>query len=162
LNVAVSKAIPALKEAGMQVIHLTGQADEAMMRAAYSEGGIRAFVAAFFHRMEEAYSAADLAIARSGAASLTELSHFSLPSILIPYPFAAEDHQTANAKIFERAEAAVLLQERDATGEVLARTIRSLIDEPARLSQMASRAAALMPRDAAEQVASVILSHTSS
>jgi UDP-N-acetylglucosamine--N-acetylmuramyl-(pentapeptide) pyrophosphoryl-undecaprenol N-acetylglucosamine transferase len=63
--------------------------------------------------MEVAYSAADFCIARSGAASLTELSHFALPSLLVPYPFAAEDHQTFNAKIFERAEAAALLKESD-------------------------------------------------
>ncbi|RZI59912.1 MAG: hypothetical protein EOP94_02285, partial [Zymomonas sp.] len=58
----------------------------------------------FHHRMEEAYSAADLAIARSGAASLTELSHFALPSVLIPYPHAAEDHQTLNAEIFDTSQ----------------------------------------------------------
>jgi UDP-N-acetylglucosamine--N-acetylmuramyl-(pentapeptide) pyrophosphoryl-undecaprenol N-acetylglucosamine transferase len=160
LNLALTHALPALRDAGIQIIHLTGRQDEDRMRAAYAEAGVPASVAAFYHRMEEAYSAADFAIARSGAASLTELSHFALPSILIPYPFAAEDHQTLNAKIFERAGAAVLLPERDATGEVLAQKIRWCLAEPARLSEMSARSAALAPREAAERVAEVILSHT--
>ncbi len=159
LNIAVCRALAAMKAGELQVIHLAGQQDEEMVRAAYAKAGMRAYVAPFFNRMENAYGAADFAIARSGAASLTELSHFSLPSILIPYPFAAEDHQTLNAKIFERAEAGVLLPEREATPEVLAQIIRALLDEPARLAEMSARAGELAPRDAAARVADVILSH---
>jgi len=162
LNVALTRALTELRDHPLQVIHLAGKQDEAMVREAYAEAGIPASVAAFFHRMELAYRAADLAIARSGAASLTELSHFSLPSILIPYPFAAEDHQTLNARIFERAGAAVLLPEREATAEVLGQKIRVLLDEPGRLSEMSVRSAALAPRDAAERVADVILSRATS
>ncbi len=111
INQALIAALPKLAGRSLQIIHLSGSADEGQLRESYSKAGIPAFVAAFHHRMEEAYSAADFAIARSGAASLTELSHFALPAILIPYPFAAEDHQTLNAKIFERAGAAALLSE---------------------------------------------------
>lgn len=161
INMALTKALPALREANLQVIHLAGQQDETMVRAAYASAGVQASVAAFSQRMELAYGAADLAIARSGAASLTELSHFSLPSILIPYPFAAEDHQTLNARIFERAGAAVLLSERDATAEVLAEKIRALLDGT-RLVEMAARAGDLAHRDAAQRVADVILTHAAS
>lgn len=159
LNVAVCNAVAAMKDTDVQVIHLAGQHDEAMVRDAYAEAGVPAFVAPFFHRMEEAYSAADFAIARSGAASLTELSHFALPSILIPYPHAAEDHQTLNARIFERANAGILLPEHEATAEVLSKHIRAFLNEPARLSEMSARAGSLAPRDAAERVADVVLSH---
>jgi UDP-N-acetylglucosamine--N-acetylmuramyl-(pentapeptide) pyrophosphoryl-undecaprenol N-acetylglucosamine transferase len=159
LNVAACKALAAMRDGRIQVIHLAGQQDEGMVRDAYAKAGVPAFVAPFFHRMEEAYSAADFAIARSGAASLTELSHFSLPSILIPYPFAAEDHQTLNARIFERAGAGILLPEREAAPDVLAQHIRSLIDDSTRAVEMSSRASSLAPRDAAERVADVILSH---
>jgi UDP-N-acetylglucosamine--N-acetylmuramyl-(pentapeptide) pyrophosphoryl-undecaprenol N-acetylglucosamine transferase len=107
--------------------------------------------------MEEAYSAADFAIFRSGAASLTELSHFALPAILIPYPFAAEDHQTFNAKIFERAGAATLLQERETSGETLAKKLLWFLEDPQRLSDMSARSASLAPQQAAERVADVIL-----
>ena len=156
LNMAVTKALSAIQGGGIQVIHLAGKGDETLVRDAYARAGVPAFVAPFFHEMERAYSAADFAIARSGAASLTELSHFALPSILIPYPFAAEDHQTLNAKIFERAGAALLLPEREAGAEVLAEKIRTLLDA-SRLASMSEKAGALAQRDAAERVADVIL-----
>ena len=157
LNVALANALAALKDQPVQIIHLTGSADEQMMRDAYALAGIPAFVSAFWHRMAEAYSAADFSIARSGAASLTELSHFALPSILIPYPHAAEDHQTLNAKIFERAGAAALLSEPNTTGDSLAQKIRWFLDDPARLADMSARCTQLAPQHAAERVADVIL-----
>jgi UDP-N-acetylglucosamine--N-acetylmuramyl-(pentapeptide) pyrophosphoryl-undecaprenol N-acetylglucosamine transferase len=156
LNQAIAAALPSLKDL-VQVIHLSGAQDEEMLREAYQRAGIPAFVAAFHHRMEEAYSAADLAVARSGAASLTELSHFAIPSVLLPYPFAAEDHQTLNARIFEQAGAAILLPEHEATPEVLAAKLRWLLDDPARLSEMSERSAKLAPQGAAERVAETIL-----
>jgi UDP-N-acetylglucosamine--N-acetylmuramyl-(pentapeptide) pyrophosphoryl-undecaprenol N-acetylglucosamine transferase len=129
------------------------------MRESYAKAGIPAFTAAFCHQMREAYSAADFVISRSGAASLTELSHFALPGILIPYPFAAEDHQTFNAKIFELAGAATLLQERETTGENLAKKLLWFLDDPARLAEASARSAQLAPHAAAERVADIILKY---
>ena len=63
--------------------------------------------------MEEVYSAADLVVARAGAASLAEFAAFSLPGILIPFPYAADDHQTRNAEIYAYADAAILLKQSD-------------------------------------------------
>ena len=100
-----------------------------------------------------------IAVARSGAASLTELSHFGLPSILIPYPHAAEDHQTLNARIFERGGAALLLPEHTLSGQALAEKLLECLDNPARLSDMSACSARLAPRDAAERVVEIILSH---
>ncbi len=157
INQALISALPKLANRPLQIIHLSGAADEALLRESYAKAGLPAFVAAFHHRMEEAYSAADFTIARSGAASLTELSHFALPGILIPYPFAAEDHQTLNANIFERAGAATLLKERETSGENLAEKLLWFLDDPARLSDMSARSASLAPKQAAERVADVIL-----
>jgi UDP-N-acetylglucosamine--N-acetylmuramyl-(pentapeptide) pyrophosphoryl-undecaprenol N-acetylglucosamine transferase len=159
INTAMTSALEALKALPIQVIHLTGKEDEASAREAYRAASVPAFVAPFWHRMEVAYSAADLAVARSGAASLTELSRFALPSLLIPYPFAAEDHQTLNAKIFERAGAAVLLNESEITPDLLSRKLRLFLDDPAHLSEMSARSAAFAPRDAAERVADVVLAN---
>jgi UDP-N-acetylglucosamine--N-acetylmuramyl-(pentapeptide) pyrophosphoryl-undecaprenol N-acetylglucosamine transferase len=161
INQALINALPALGGKPLQIIHLTGKQDETLMRESYAKAGIPAFVAAFYHRMEEAYAAADFTIARSGAASLTELSHFALPGILIPYPHAAEDHQTFNAKIFERAGAAALLNERETTGETLATKLSWFLDDPARLSEASARSASLAPRDAAGRVADTILKYCS-
>ncbi len=158
INMAVSGAASKLKSHSWQVIHLAGAQDEQAMHAAYQREGVPAAVAAFYHRMEEAYGAADLAIARSGAASLAELSHFGLPAILLPYPFAADDHQTANAQIFVKAGAGVIVKERDATPEALSEKIGSLIGSPARLAEMSQQSRKLAPANAAERVADVLVS----
>jgi UDP-N-acetylglucosamine--N-acetylmuramyl-(pentapeptide) pyrophosphoryl-undecaprenol N-acetylglucosamine transferase len=157
LNRRVIDALPKLKGRAIQAIHLAGSSDVEAVRAAYEAAGIPAHVAAFHHAMQDAYAASDLAIARSGAASLTELSYFGLPSVLIPYPFAADDHQTANAAVFDRARAGILLKESDATGETLAQIISSFLDTPAQLEGMAQRSRQLAPADAATRVAETIL-----
>ena len=156
VNVAMMEAALSLG-AGFQFIHLTGAADEESVRTFYSRSNIPAWVGAFHHSMQEAYGAADLAVARSGAASLTELAHFELPSILIPYPHAAEDHQTFNAAIFSEAGAAVLLPERDASPKRLAGEIRGILDEPKRWKAMREASAGLSVDDAAQRVAQVLL-----
>jgi UDP-N-acetylglucosamine--N-acetylmuramyl-(pentapeptide) pyrophosphoryl-undecaprenol N-acetylglucosamine transferase len=111
--------------------------------------------------MEEVYSAADLVVARAGAASLAEFAGFSLPGILIPFPYAADDHQTRNAEIYARADAAILLNQSDLSGEVLARNIRELMENPQRLQQMAANCARLAPNDAAGRVANTMEKYTS-
>ena len=157
INSAIGNAVPKLKAVSWQAIHLAGAADEQAMHATYAREGVPAAVAAFHHRMEEAYGASDLAIARSGAASLAELSHFGLPAILVPYPFAADDHQTANARIFEKAGAGVLVKESDATPELLSEKIAALIGSPDRLAKMSRQSRRLAPDNAAERVADVVL-----
>ena len=157
INKAVAAALPKLTGRELQAIHFTGKGGEESTRAAYAKAGVPAYVAAFHYGMEEAYGAADMAIARSGAASLTELSHFGLPSVLIPYPFAADDLQTANAQIFDRAEAGVMLKESEATGDLLAQKISSFLDDPELLAAMSQKSRQLAPSQAAERVADTIL-----
>jgi UDP-N-acetylglucosamine--N-acetylmuramyl-(pentapeptide) pyrophosphoryl-undecaprenol N-acetylglucosamine transferase len=160
INQAVIRALPALQGLSLQVIHLSGGRDERLVADNYQRDGIRAFVAPFHHRMEEAYSAADFAVARSGAASLAELSFYALPSILIPFPYAADDHQTRNAEIFTKAGAALLVKEGDLAGDRLARTIRELGGNRETLAVMSEKCAALAPRDAAALVASTMEKYT--
>ncbi len=157
INRALLDALPRLKGAPLQIIHLTGKQDESLLRDAYASAGMPAHVAAFCHRMEEAYSAADFCIARSGAASLTELAHFALPSVLIPYPTAADDHQSFNAKIFDRAGAGILIKESALEGELLAGKLLWMLADPARLSQFSERSAALAQPHAAECVVDSML-----
>lgn len=151
LNQAVVAAASVLKDF-FQIIHFTGKADEAAVRTAYAQRGVSAYVAAFHHQMQEAYSAADLAIARSGAASLSELACFRLPSVLIPFPAAAEDHQTLNAQIFAQAGAALVVTEREISGDSLARTVSGIFNDPSKLAAMAVAAQQLAPADAASLV----------
>jgi UDP-N-acetylglucosamine--N-acetylmuramyl-(pentapeptide) pyrophosphoryl-undecaprenol N-acetylglucosamine transferase len=156
INRAISNALPLLSDHALQIVHLTGSNDEASVRRHYEENGVAAYVAAFCHTMEHVYSAADIAIARSGAASLAELAFYGIPGILIPYPFAAEDHQTLNAEVFARANAAELLKESDATGETLAGKLHEMLTDPERMSAMSARARKLAPEDAAKRVADVV------
>ena len=157
VNMAVMQAAVNLASAGYQFLHITGAADEQAVAAFYRNAGIPAWTAAFHHAMQDAYSAADIAVARSGAASLTELSFFGLPSILIPYPFAAEDHQTCNAKVFSKVGAALLVQEREATGPFLAAEIQRILEDPQGLAKMKEACRALYKGDAAERVAKVLV-----
>lgn len=156
INQAVIRSLPSLRDASLQAIHLSGRRDERLVGDSYLRENIPAFVGAFHHRMEEAYSAADLVIARAGAASLAELSMFSLPAILIPFPYAADDHQTRNAEIFARANAAILLKESDLSPEMLSRKIKELLANPEELRQMSESSARLAAKDAAARIAATI------
>jgi UDP-N-acetylglucosamine--N-acetylmuramyl-(pentapeptide) pyrophosphoryl-undecaprenol N-acetylglucosamine transferase len=153
INQALIKAMSSLQGVPLQVIHLSGSRDARLLEDNYRRENIPAHVAAFHHRMEEVYSAADFAIARAGAASLAELAAFGLPALLVPYPYAADDHQTRNARIFVRGKAALLLKEADLSGELLAQKIRDLLSDPATLGTMSTNAKALAPKDAAILVA---------
>lgn len=156
INEAAIKALPLLKEMPLQVIHLTGPNDDQVAAANYRREEIPAHVAAFCHQMELAYSAADLALSRSGAASLSELSHFGIPSLLIPYPFAAENHQVLNAAIFVREGAAVVVEQGQVSVEIFAREIGALLGDAPRLEAMSRAARSLAPEDAAECVANTV------
>lgn len=156
INQAMIKALPALADAGLQVIHLTGPREEKLVADNYRRLDLPAFVAAFHHRMEEVYSAADLAVARSGAASLAELASFSLPGILIPFPYAADDHQTRNAEIFSGAGAAIVVKESEILDDALARKILEFTSDPELLQKMSRNSGRLSSRDAANAVAQTI------
>ena len=160
INQALIKALPFLQGLPLQVIHLSGARDERLVADNYRRENVPAYIGAFHHQMEEVYSAADLVVARAGAASLAEFAGFSLPGIVIPFPYAADDHQTRNAEIYARADAAILLKQSDLSGELLARSIRELVENPQRLQQMAANCARLAPNDAAGLVANTIEKYT--
>ncbi len=160
INQAIIRSLPSLRDDPLQVIHLAGPRDERLVADNYQREKIPAYVAAFHHAMEEVYSAADLAIARSGAASLSELAVFGLPSILIPFPYAADDHQTKNAEIFAKREAAMIVREAELSGDVLARKIRELIGDSATLRRMSENAGHLAPINAAGRVVDAMEKYT--
>jgi UDP-N-acetylglucosamine--N-acetylmuramyl-(pentapeptide) pyrophosphoryl-undecaprenol N-acetylglucosamine transferase len=153
VNQILFKIVPLLAGRPFQIVHLTGERDDRLAAANYQREGLRHFVAPFHHRMEEAYSAADLVVSRAGAASLSELSHFGLPSVLIPYPFASDDHQSANARVFVDAGAAEMFLESRIVTEPFAALISNLLGDPVRRERMARAAADIMPREAAKNVA---------
>ncbi len=159
INQLLFKVAPLLAGKGIQIIHLTGERDDRLAAANYLREQIPAYVSPFHHKMQESYSAADLVVARAGAASLSELFHFSLPSLLIPYPYAAENHQELNARIAVDAGAAEMFIESSTSADTLAQRIITLLTDDAQRARMASAAGQLAPGDAAAQVATVIETH---
>jgi UDP-N-acetylglucosamine--N-acetylmuramyl-(pentapeptide) pyrophosphoryl-undecaprenol N-acetylglucosamine transferase len=156
LNAAVTAALSLMWEwrDRIQFMHLTGARDEQSAREAYRANGFKAVVMSFCNEMELAYSAADVAVARSGAGTLTELSAFGLPAILVPYPNAAGDHQWHNARQFERAGAAMLL-EQSALSELPA-TLAGLLSDEGRRRRLADAMRALAVSDAAERIVGLL------
>ena len=140
----------------VQFIHLTGQVDVGIAEINYRRQRLTAVVQAFSTEMEHFYSLADVVISRSGAASLTELSHYSLPSVLIPYPAAADDHQSFNARIFEQAGAARILVESKTSPETLYQIVGELLANAPMRKQMADATGKLAGEDAAKRVAEEI------
>src|SRR5271156_4992028 len=129
INELVLKSLPFWhgRRDEVQFIHLTGAADANIAEINYRRQRLTAVVQAFSTEMEHFYSLADVVISRSGAASLTELSHYGLPAILIPFPAAADDHQTCNARIFEQAGAARILVESKTTPETLHQVVAEIL-----------------------------------
>src|SRR5690349_11636616 len=160
INQALIKALPFLQGSPLQVIHLSGTRDERLVADNYRRENVPAYIGAFHHQMEELYSAADLVIARAGAASLAEFAGFSLPGILIPFPYAADDHQTRNAEIYAKLDAAILLKESDLSGELLAHKIGELMQDQQKIAQMAANCSRLAPKDAAGRVATTMEKYT--
>ena len=155
LNKLVRKAAPAWFAAGAWVVHLTGDSDP----DAQSFQHPQYVVLPFYDQMAALFQRADLAISRSGAGTLTELAITHTPSILIPYPFAAEDHQAFNAAVFAEAGAAEVDRQADLTPEVLETQVLMMLKSPDRLQQMAKQTASLAVADSAEQLAQLIRQH---
>jgi UDP-N-acetylglucosamine--N-acetylmuramyl-(pentapeptide) pyrophosphoryl-undecaprenol N-acetylglucosamine transferase len=162
LNAALMAVWPAFHAAHpeWQLLHLTGPADEAEVRAAYAAAGSPAQVVSFTAGMPLALAAADLAVSRAGASTLAELTLLGKPSILLPYPYHRDRHQHANAGVLVDRGAAILLEDRlapDLNAPPLRAALESLA-EPARRRQMAAAAGELGRRTAADDVAEWLLS----
>jgi len=156
INQAVISMLPRFRGGQIQFIHLTGIEDENNVYQCYRDLGLRAFVRAFYPRMEEVYSVADVAVARSGAATLTELSYFNLPAILIPYPFASENHQLLNAEIFAKNSVAEVLEETRTETEALGSLINQFLKDDIKMKSSGDRPRALAPETAANRIAEII------
>jgi UDP-N-acetylglucosamine--N-acetylmuramyl-(pentapeptide) pyrophosphoryl-undecaprenol N-acetylglucosamine transferase len=152
LNELVRVAAPRWLEAGAWIVHLTGEND----RRANELQHPRYFPLPFYDNMAGLLQRADLAVSRSGAGTLTELAIARTPSILVPYPFAAEDHQFYNAKVFADAGAAILYRQEKLTPEILSDVVAEFLRSPDRLAEMARNAENLAVTDSADRLADLI------
>lgn len=157
INELVANSLGRLIEENIQVLHITGPHDYEKMEKAFLANRQAGTVVNFCREIQYAYSAADLAICRAGASSSTELAYYGLPSILIPYPYAADDHQTANAEIFSIPGAAELWKQNELDEDTFADNLIALMNSPEKLARMKQTMLQLAIPDASDQVCDVIL-----
>jgi UDP-N-acetylglucosamine--N-acetylmuramyl-(pentapeptide) pyrophosphoryl-undecaprenol N-acetylglucosamine transferase len=152
VNSAVLDNLERVLGLGLRVIWQAGQADAARIAdAVKGRPKDSIWTGAFIDRMDFAYAAADLAVCRAGATTIAELTRLGKPAILVPYPLAAADHQTLNARAMESAGAAVVIRDAEA-GEKLAAAIGGML-AAGRLVEMAKAGAAIGKPGAAAEIA---------
>lgn len=120
-------------------------------------GGAVTSLVSFFDRMDHAYAAADVMLSRAGAGTVAELAVVGLPSVLVPYPYAPDDHQAVNAGVLVSAGAAVMVRDAEATAARIGPMIEDLIDHPEKLRAMSEAAAKVARPRAAEELADWVL-----
>tara|TARA_Y100000588_G_scaffold367753_1_gene434831 strand:+ start:47 stop:1189 length:1143 start_codon:yes stop_codon:yes gene_type:complete len=141
INMAVPEAINLLsQDLPMEVIHDTGENDFDVVNEKYIDFGIDAEVTSFNSNIEKAYEWADLLIGRAGAMTVSETSAIGLPSILIPFPYALDNHQLFNAQFLEKKGGALIIKDKDLNPKVLAAKIQSIFKEQGKLEGMSNAA----------------------
>jgi UDP-N-acetylglucosamine--N-acetylmuramyl-(pentapeptide) pyrophosphoryl-undecaprenol N-acetylglucosamine transferase len=150
--------LPALlKKFPSLTLHLqTGRKDYAVVSETFKPFGTRVRVSAFIENMNQAYRKATLVVARAGATTLAELAVCGIPAILIPFPYAANDHQTLNARVFSNKNAAILLPQSRATDARFEETIAGLLEDRKKRRTMAENMRAAGRSEAADVIAEVL------
>jgi UDP-N-acetylglucosamine--N-acetylmuramyl-(pentapeptide) pyrophosphoryl-undecaprenol N-acetylglucosamine transferase len=145
INTAVFDSLPHLAKIKdkLKIIHQTGSADVDSLAAHYRSHGMDADVLPFIMDMARAFRSADLIICRAGATSIAEITASGKAAILIPFPYAANDHQTKNAEALVAAGAAVMIPEKEISGKILAETIEKFFLHPDLIREMEARSASL-------------------
>jgi UDP-N-acetylglucosamine--N-acetylmuramyl-(pentapeptide) pyrophosphoryl-undecaprenol N-acetylglucosamine transferase len=154
LNVEVLKALPPLTahRDRLRFLHLTGDADLDLVESGYQEAEITAEAAAFTPEVADWMARAHLLVCRAGASTLAELTARGRAALLVPYPFAANNHQEANARFLENAGAGTLILNKHFTGELLADTILQFLAQPERLLGMEAASLRLAKPNAAREI----------
>ena len=158
LNETVVASLPLLRveRDRLRFIHQTGERDYNVVCKAYKDQGFSAEVSSFIEDLPGAYARADFVVSRAGATALAELAAAGKAALLVPFPAATDQHQMENARVFERAGAAVVIDQGSLTPERLVREVHGLLDEPRRLVAMEGRARSLAHPDAAARIADMI------
>jgi len=144
----------------MRVIHQTGRDDEEMVAQAYETLGIEHEVAPFFSDMAALYRQADILVSRAGATTLAEIGVVGKPAILIPYPFAADNHQVKNGRYYSESGAAVMFEQDEIDPVRLAEEILAIAGDEARYQSMARSMKALGQTDAARRIVEICMELT--
>ena len=158
LNDLVVAAAPALAAIpGLHLIHLAGDDDRERVTGAYAAVGLSAEVFGFYRDMPGLYERVDLAITRAGATTVAELCAAGIGALYIPLPWAAEDHQTANARSIERIGGALVLPQATTGAEALAAAVARLVEDRSAVRSLGEQAHTLARPQAADAVADLVL-----
>lgn len=148
----------------LQILHITGQTDynnmiHALMseEISFNDASSGQMIVPYLHEMPKALAAANLVVSRAGAIGLAELTLRGIPAILIPYPYASENHQEINARALEKNGAAVVIRDSELTGDMLSAKIQELISDPEKLRGMADSSVAMGHPHAADQIADIAI-----
>ena len=158
INRAVIDSLDALSDwkTHLRFVHQAGERHLEEVRRVYAEKSFDADVRVFFNDFHQQYAAADLIISRAGATTVAEIKAAGRAAVLVPFPFAADDHQTENAKAMAEENAAILISNAELTGRRLADIIRQLIGNPERLKEMETNARRIAILDAEERIVNLV------
>lgn len=157
LNDLVALAAKQLRDIpGLRVVHIAGEQDRARIASIYADAGLDAEVLGFVDDMPGLYARIDLAVTRAGATTVAELCAAGIGAIYVPLPWAADDHQTANAEAVARAGGAIVMRQRDTRPEHVRAALARLAADRAEVARMGRAAAALARPEAAARVARLV------
>ena len=159
INTLVSSALVLVAQSGMEieVLHQSGRADIDEVKEKYDSTPIKATVVPFITDMAHAYNWADLVVCRAGASTIAELTVLGKPSVLIPFPAAAGDHQDKNARVLESRGAALVCREEETGAVRFASLLQELLSDPDKLARMRQNAKKMGIAGAASKIAGIIL-----
>jgi UDP-N-acetylglucosamine--N-acetylmuramyl-(pentapeptide) pyrophosphoryl-undecaprenol N-acetylglucosamine transferase len=159
INMAMVEALDLLsdRKERLHITHQTGDADYENIKKQYAAKGFSANVMSFITDMPVRYRLASLVICRSGATTLAEITAAGRVSFLIPFPYAANNHQEHNARIIETASAGEVVLDKEISGERIAKSIKKAMDEPENLQKMENNSYRLGSRDATKKVQEICL-----
>jgi len=158
LNRAVEQSWPLFRKAvfAVRIIHQTGEKEWPELNEKFLASGLEGKVVPFLKDMPAAFAEADVVVCRSGAGSVAELAAARKPSILVPFPFAADDHQRHNAEALARIGAARLVPDAEMSGERLVDEVSALVTDPTVMERMAAAVGTLARSGAAERAADLL------
>ena len=158
LNRAGRESWPLFRQAGLpvRIVHQSGAGEAEKLREEFSRSGLEGEVVPFIADMPAAFAGADVVVCRSGAGAVSELAAAGKAAILVPFPFAADDHQTRNAEALERAGAARLVPDDQMNGEKLAAVVAELAGSSGVLERMGEAARGFAKPGAARRAAEVL------
>jgi UDP-N-acetylglucosamine--N-acetylmuramyl-(pentapeptide) pyrophosphoryl-undecaprenol N-acetylglucosamine transferase len=159
INMAMNDALPhlQLEKEKLHIVHQTGEQDCDHMQQQYRENNFSAEVRAFFHDMADQVRQADLILCRAGATTIAEITACGKAAILVPFPFAANNHQEKNAQVLQTGGAGEMILDRDLNGERLSQSILKAMNHPEQLQETANNSYRLGNRAATENVKQLCL-----